>query len=148
MQFALWRGRRTENYVGTSCYLGRSGKHQHGAEQGCRAAGYVESHTFYCHRLLPAVHAWGGFHADGLHALGLVEAVYVGMGKAYGLLQFVGYEVFGLLDLLFAYYERGEAHLVKPFLVAEHCLVAFTAHVLEHSCHDGTQIGSILVRAL
>ena len=35
-----------------------------------------------------------------------------------------------------------------PMTGAEHCLVAFTAHVLEHSCHDGTQIGSILVRAL
>ena len=70
------------------------------------------------------------------------------MSQAYGMLQFLGYELLRFLHLLLAYYERGEAHLVKPFLVAEHCLVAFTAHVLEHSCHDGTQIGSILVRAL
>ena len=148
VQFALWRRGRAEDYVRASCYLGRGGKHQHGAEQGCRAAGYVESHPFYCHRLLPAVHAWGGFHADGLHALGLVEAVYVGMGKAYGLLQFVGDEVLCLLDLLFAYGERGEANLVKLLLVAQNGRVAFPAHVMQHSCHYGAQVCGILVGAL
>ena len=74
--------------------------------------------------------------------------MYVGMGKADGVLQFVGYEVFGLLDLLFAYGERGEANLVKLLLVAQNGRVAFPAHVMQHSCHYGAQVCGILVGAL
>ena len=146
MQFALRRRGRAQHYVGTTCYLCRSGKHQHGAEQGGCASGYVKSHLLYGHRLLPAMHARGGFHTDGLHALGLVETVYVGMGKIDGLLQFLAYKSLCFLQFLFGNGQRGKFCLVKLCLIAQYGIVSLHAHIIEHGGYGCAQIGGILVR--
>ena len=139
-------GRRAEHNLLAPCYLGRRGKHEHGAEQRSRSAGDVKPYTLDGNRLLPALHAIRHLDVLTFEPLCLVETTYVRVCKVDGLLQLVADKFLGSKHFCFRDSEVGKLNLVELLFVFAHGSIAPQPYILKHSRNGGIQLRSIADR--
>ena len=92
-------GRSTEHNLAATGYLGRSGEHEHGAEQRCCAARDIKSHLVDGNTLLPTGDSGTGAHLMTYESLRLMEGADIVVGQLYGGFQVVVNKALGLVHL-------------------------------------------------
>ena len=146
IHLAILSRRCAEHYLPASCYLGRSGKHQHGREQRCRTAWDVKAHLLYGNALLPAGNTGGCLYLLAFELLRFVEGGNILMCQYEGLLQFRRHQCLRFCYLVLGNGERFQPYLVKLLFVCLYGLVAVSLYVGQHVSHDAVQLRHIHLR--
>ena len=132
MNLSFLVGRGTKHDFLATGNLGRNSQHQHGRKQGCRTSGDIQTYLLDTYRLLPACHAFHGFHLLSLELLFLMESIDVPLSQEDSHLQFDGHLCFCLLQFFRSYGQGFQLHMVELFFVFDNGLIAIRFDIFQN----------------